>query len=78
MEATQIVRAGTNEILGRITSSRMSPTLGRSVCLGQVPAPLSAGGTERELVMIPNGERVKATVLDHHAHFDPEGVRQRA
>ena len=77
-EATQIVRAGTNEILGRITSSRMSPTLGRSVCLGQVLPHLRQPGTQLELVLIPGGERVKATVMEHHAHFDPEGERLRA
>ncbi|KAG1648553.1 Sarcosine oxidase subunit beta [Nymphon striatum] len=78
MEATQIVRAGTTEILGRITSSRMSPTLGRSVCMGQVHPSMAEGGTELELVLIPDSRRVKATVLHHHAHFDPEGERLRA
>ncbi len=77
-EATQIVRPGTNEILGRITSSRMSPTLGRSICMGQVPSSLAAGGTALELVLVPDGRRVAATVLDTHAHFDPEGARLRA
>ncbi len=38
-EASQIVE-GKNELVGRITSSRMSPTLGRSICLGFV-APTS-------------------------------------
>lgn len=78
LEATQIVRPGTNEILGRITSSRMSPTLGRSVCLGQVPPAIATAGSELELVVIPDGTRAKATVLEHHAHFDPEGERLRA
>ena len=75
LEATQIVRAGTNEILGRITSSRMSPTLKRSICLGQVAPAMAAGGTELELVMIRDGRRITATVMEHHAHFDPEGAR---
>lgn len=73
-EASQIVRDGTNEILGRITSSRMSPTLNRSICLGQVPPSHAAGGTEVTVVM-DDGRRIKARVLEHHAHFDPEGER---
>ena len=75
-EASQIVRGDTNEILGRITSSRMSPTLGRSICLGQVEPELAAGGTKLT-VLLTSGERVGATVIDHHAHFDPSGERLR-
>lgn len=75
-EACQIVRAGTNEILGRITSSRMSPTLGRSICLGQVAAELARPGTRLTVVMT-DGRRIEAAVMSHHAHFDPEGARLR-
>ena len=75
-EAAQIVRGDTNEILGRITSARMSPTLGRSICLGQVEPELAAGGTKLT-VLLASGERVGATVMDHHAHFDPTGERLR-
>ena len=75
-EASQIVRGDTNQILGRITSSRMSPTLGRSICLGQVEPELAAGGTKLT-VLLPSGERIGATVMDHHAHFDPAGERLR-
>ena len=75
-EASQIVRGDTNEILGRITSARMSPTLGRSICLGQVEPDLAAGGTKLT-VLLTSGERISATVMDHHAHFDPEGERLR-
>ena len=75
-EAAQIVRGETNEILGRITSSRMSPTLGRSICLGQVEPELAAGGT-KVTVLLVSGERISATVMDHHAHFDPDGERLR-
>ena len=75
-EASQIVRGDTNEILGRITSARMSPTLGRSVCLGQVEPELAAGGT-KVTVLLTSGERISATVIDHHAHFDPSGERLR-
>ena len=75
-EASQIVRPGTNEILGRITSSRMSPTLQRGVCLAQVPRSLAGGGTELTVVL-PDGRRIAAVVMEHHAHFDPEGERLR-
>uniref|UniRef100_UPI002B2580BC glycine cleavage T C-terminal barrel domain-containing protein n=1 Tax=Candidatus Poriferisodalis multihospitum TaxID=2983191 RepID=UPI002B2580BC len=75
-EAAQIVRGDTNEILGRITSSRYSPTLNRSICLGQVEPDLAAGGTKLT-VLLESGERISATVIDHHAHFDPAGERLR-
>jgi sarcosine oxidase subunit alpha len=79
-EASQIVEAGaTNgscKIVGRITSSRMSPTLGRSICLGFVHSELALADT-LVTVNLPDGRRVKATVMPHHAHFDPEGERLR-
>ena len=75
-EASQIVRANTNEILGRITSSRYSPTLEKSIGLAQVPANLASAGSELTVVLI-DGTRATATVIEHHAHFDPEGARLR-
>ncbi len=76
-EASQIVRAGTNEIIGRITSSRMSPTLNRSICLGQVLPEAAEPGSTLTVVMT-TGERITAKVLEHHAHYDPEGTRLRS
>ncbi len=75
-EACQIVRAGTNEIIGRITSSRYSPTLERSICLGQVLSEAAGAGTELTVVLT-DGTRTTATVMAHHAHYDPEGARLR-
>ncbi len=75
-EAAQIVRTGTNEIIGRITSSRRSPTLGRSICLGQVAPEASTPGAVVTVVML-DGRRITARVMEHHAHFDPEGERLR-
>jgi len=75
-EAAQIVRPGTDEIIGRITSSRMSPSLHRSVCLGQVLPEVSDPGTELTVVML-DGRRITARVMEHHAHFDPDGMRVR-
>ncbi len=75
-EACQIVRVGTNEIIGRITSSRFSPTLERSICLGQVLPEAAGAGTELTVVLT-DGTRTTATVMAHHAHFDPKGARLR-
>ena len=75
-EACQILRDGTKEIVGRITSSRYSPTLERSVCLAQVTKEFAAAGTTLTVLLV-NGERITAKVMEHHAHFDPEGERLR-
>jgi hypothetical protein len=29
------------------------------------------------MVRLPDGRRIPAKVMEHHAHFDPEGKRQR-
>lgn len=71
-EAAQLIEG--REIVGRITSSRFSPTLGRSICLGQVLPHLAAAGT-RITVRLPNGADSLVQVHSHHAHFDPEGAR---
>ncbi|MDA8265461.1 MAG: 2Fe-2S iron-sulfur cluster-binding protein [Actinomycetota bacterium] len=74
-EASQIV-SPSGAIEGRITSSRFSPTIGRSICLGLVSARLAVAGTV-VTVKLPDGRHVPATVMEHHAHFDPEGSRLR-
>jgi sarcosine oxidase subunit alpha len=71
-EACQLVEGDT--IVGRITSSRMSPTLDRSICLGFIEQRLAEAGS-RVTVRLVSGELVPATVMEHHAHFDPEGTR---
>ncbi len=73
-EACQIVEAGA--IAGRITSSRMSPTLARPVCLAQVEARLAEPGTE-VTVRLPDGRLVPARVTEYLAHVDPDGGRMR-
>jgi len=75
-EASQIITAG-GHILGRITSSRMSPTLGRGICLGQLDPAVAAPGTT-VTVRLPSGADVNATVQDALAFVDQEGVRLRA
>ena len=73
-EASQIV-AG-DQLIGRVTSSRMSPALGRSICLGLVAEYAAAPGTTLA-VKLPSGATVPCTVMEHHAHFDPKGSRLR-
>ncbi len=78
-EASQIVRPGqgaTLDIVGRITSSRMSPTLRRSICLGQLDASLAAPGTD-VTVRLPDGRDITARVTEQLAHVDPSGERQQ-
>ena len=75
-EACQIVAEDSNKILGRITSSRMSPTLGRSICLGQVHPTFAISGTIVTVLLV-DGSRIPVTVMENHAHVDPEGERQR-
>jgi len=74
-EGTQLIEAG-GRICGRVTSSRWSPTLGRSICLAQVAAHLAEPGTEIT-VRLSDGGSVPATVTEHLAAVDPEGVRLR-
>jgi sarcosine oxidase, subunit alpha len=75
-EACQIVADG-NQIIGRVTSSRMSPSLGRSVCLASIAAEAAEAG-DRVTVLLDDGRRIEATVMPESAHVDPEGGRVRA
>ncbi|HZD66543.1 MAG TPA: glycine cleavage T C-terminal barrel domain-containing protein, partial [Acidimicrobiales bacterium] len=71
-----LVMEGETTISGRITSSRASPTLSRSICLGVVAPHLAAPGTV-VTVRLPDARRIGATVMAEVAHVDPEGVRLR-
>ena len=73
-EASQIVDG--NKSIGRVTSSRMSPTLKRAVCLAVVPERLSRAGNSLT-VRLPDGRDIVAQVTERRVHFDPEGVRLR-
>jgi sarcosine oxidase subunit alpha len=75
-EASQIVSAS-SEILGRVTSSRYSPTLDRAVCLAQLRADQAVPGHVVQ-VLQPDGRVVEARVCGELAHVDPEGARARA
>ena len=72
-EASQLV-VGMADIVGRITSSRMSPTLKRSIALARVSGELSVPGS-RLTIVLPNGSRAEAVVRENLAFIDPEGVR---
>lgn len=74
-EASQLIYD--NEIVGRITSSRYSPTLRRSIGLAHVAQEHAAAGSEIT-VRLPDGGDAVIRVMEHHAHFDPEGTRVRA
>jgi sarcosine oxidase subunit alpha len=71
-EASLILEDG--RIAGRVTSSRMSPNLGRSVCLAQLAAHLAEPGT-LVTVRLPAGGEIAARVTPQLAHVDPEGRR---
>jgi sarcosine oxidase, subunit alpha len=73
-EASLIVEG--SRIVGRITSSRMSPTLRRSICLALVEGRLAEPGTA-VTVRLPSGQRIDARVMPQHAHVDPDGGRMR-
>jgi sarcosine oxidase subunit alpha len=75
-EASQIVESSAT-IVGRITSSRMSPTLGRSICLAHVAPHLAEPGT-LVTVVLPDRRRIPARVMPQLAHVDPDGARLRA
>ena len=57
--------------VGRVTSSRMSPTLGYGIGMAWVPAGSSEAGNHFNIRSL-DGTNVIATVLDHAA-YDPEG-----
>jgi sarcosine oxidase, subunit alpha len=65
-----------SQIAGRITSSRMSPTLRRSICLAQIDAHLAEPDTVVR-VRLPGGRLIEARVMPQLAHVDPEGGRMR-
>jgi sarcosine oxidase subunit alpha len=75
-EASQIVSAS-SEILGRVTSSRFSPTLDRGICLAQLRVDQAVADNVVR-VLQPDGRIVEARVCAELSHVDPEGARARA
>jgi sarcosine oxidase subunit alpha len=73
-EGSQIVEG--QRTRGRVTSSRWSPTLERSICLGQIDLQLAVPDGIIA-IQLPDGSRTRARVMKRLAHFDPEGTRLR-
>jgi len=74
-EGSQLVDVD-GRICGRVTSSRLSPTLGRSVCLAQVESAHAEPGNEVAIRLVDGGTAA-AVVTKHLAQLDPEGLRLR-
>jgi sarcosine oxidase subunit alpha len=79
-EANQIVRPNPNwpiglEIMGRITSSRFSPTLKKSIGLCWLPVELSQPGSEFTVRIRGELHRGKVVPLPF---YDPEGKRLKS
>ena len=73
-EASQIVEG--KQIVGRITSSRFSPSLSRSIAMALVADSHSRPGTNLT-VLLPDGRHVEAKIAERRIHFDPKGIRLR-
>ena len=64
------------EIAGRVTSSRLSPTLKRGIGLAWVRNDMSKPNSHF-YIRLANGEDIQATVLEHAA-YDPQGTRLKS
>ena len=64
------------KIAGRVTSSRMSPTIKRGIGLAWVRKDMSDTGNNFT-IRLANGTDLKATVLNHSS-YDPEGLRLKS
>jgi glycine cleavage system aminomethyltransferase T len=60
--------------VGRVTSARLSPTLGKGFGLAWVPIELAQEGSKIDILV--NGKRLAAEVT-LRAFYDPEGERLR-
>ena len=63
------------EPIGRVTSSRMSPTLGKGFGLAWVPEKLASEGAE---ILIRSGGNNWPAVVTMEPVYDPDGLRLRA
>lgn len=75
-EGSQLLDASGN-IVGRITSSCLSPSLGRAIALALVSPAFAAGGITVR-VHLPSGADVAAEVTAQPAQYDPKGERLHA
>lgn len=78
MEGTQLLDAPTKAavapLIGHVTSSYMSPVLGRSIALGMVQDGLARRG-ETVVAALPSGGFAKVQIVGT-VFYDPEGARQ--
>lgn len=65
---------GDGKIVGRVTSSCISPSLGRAIALALISPALAAPGITVR-VRLPGGADVAAEVTADRAQFDPQGAR---
>jgi sarcosine oxidase, subunit alpha len=72
-EGGQLLRDD-GRICGRVTSSRLSPTLERSVCLAQLDVDLASAG-QAVAIRLVDGTTAGAQVAEQLAQVDPEGAR---
>jgi sarcosine oxidase subunit alpha len=75
VEGTQVI-GSTGEPVGRITSSRFSHRLGKSIGIAWVPVELADEGADIT-ISDPSGARIPATVT-HRPFYDPDGERLRS
>ncbi len=75
-EASQLLGID-GDIVGRITSSRHSPTLRHPICLARLAHHLATPGTVVR-IHLPDGRDVPARVAETLAAYDSEGVKLRA
>jgi sarcosine oxidase subunit alpha len=74
-DGVMILDAG--RVIGRVTSSRLSPVLGHGIGLGWVEKDHAEPGTAIE-IRLANGQSVRGEVLQGHAAYDPDGEKLRA
>ena len=65
-----------DKLIGRVTSSRLSPSLGLGIGLAWVRNDHASPGTQFK-IRLANGQDVFGEVLDHAA-YDPEGIRLKS
>ncbi len=75
LEGAQVIGAD-GDPAGRITSSRFSKRLGKSIGIAWVPVGSSEEGASI-VISDPSGARIPATVT-HRAFYDPDGERLRS
>ena len=72
-EGGQVVAGGRS--IGRVTSSRRSPVLGKNIGLAWVPPELAEDGAELEILV---DGRPEPAIVRLEPFFDPEGARLRS